>query len=363
MILTTVTLRIFFYGLVAFTPEKFSCGGPMRALLIDARHPPIASDDCQMHPHTPALFFENRLCQDPCRPDRGLCRCDLADGYLLDVTKETGQRLCWEADLAAHPNHSSGLATGNSASKFSPSSCTDEQDKHYAYIPQMSSLRPRWQSKKTLLTTECNRSCPSTWNSMCRLVATQINFTPNDMRSCSLSERELSFTPAYGSNFHRPQKQKTAEVTVFAVPIQTSDTQRVLLNIVSFDRGEAFEVAIPTFTLNAQLYADVVAANYMEEADHHNSYWRCGNNFYARDFELLQDLARAPHDPADRPVPQAKEVNDKKVNDKNSEVPWKQPTLCRRSRVLQILNSEILRAGKTRPICPGVTLEAEEATP
>jgi hypothetical protein len=351
MILTTVTLRIFFFGLIAFTPDKFVSGEPMRALMIDARRPPVASDGCPIHVHTPALFREDKNCTTPCRSDRGLCRCDLGDGYLLDIPR-SGFPLCGiQAQDMVDAIHPQQLPSDQSKRSLAKKAGRQEFDQ---FVPKMSSLRMYGFRNQMKLKQDCDRQCPNLNQPICRLIATQINFHPDTFTTCTLSGAKLSFRPLSSANLWRPGKRETAETVLFTVPFETAEAepQFVSLSAVAFDGGESFPIQVPVFKIETEHYADIVLANFMDDKDHEQAYARCGADLVARDFELFHDLVESPLYPNDRPIPQAS-------RDLQEAALKAQPARpeCANSPVFPVLQTRILHAGKTRPICPEVAVE------
>src|SRR5947209_20280378 len=73
-----VLLRVFVFGLIAFVTPSVDRPDPFAILLLDARHPPHATDSCPIQPHEPELIFHNPFaCRDPCYTTEDLCRCGL----------------------------------------------------------------------------------------------------------------------------------------------------------------------------------------------------------------------------------------------------------------------------------------------
>lgn len=69
MMAETVTLRLIFYGLIAFAPEPGG-GQPekLHALLVDATGPQFSSDGCAIPRHEPVLYARAARCWDNGRP-------------------------------------------------------------------------------------------------------------------------------------------------------------------------------------------------------------------------------------------------------------------------------------------------------
>lgn len=351
---TEVILRLFFYGLVAFTPDKLQCNGNMRALLIDAREPPVASDGCPIHSHAPALFYsvtKPESCRHPCRFDRGLCRCDLDGGHLLDIGR-TEDDLCYEQQ-DCNPNQGTSGA------------CWGED---FDFIPKLKRMRPfRW---RMTLREDCDKPCPVKSDycpgGMCKLIAAQVNFHPESFYVCRLAgppqgttghasaaiaqpspAPEFDFKPLGSTNLWWPFRRQIAEIVHSEVKIMIKRDE-IELRIAAFDGGGSYAIHVPVFESGGKYYADLVVGNFMEEVDHSSSYARCHQNNVARDFELYHDLARQPMQPADRAIPRA----DEDAKPKPPPSSMKNYTYCSNSEALGIFLVDILRAGDSRPICP-----------
>jgi hypothetical protein len=332
----TVTLRLFFFGLVAFTPDEPSTN--MRALLIDARHPPVASDGCPIHSHKPALFYSmvgRDSCRRPCREDRGLCRCDLEGGNLLDINPKEGE-VCYR-----------GHIDGSGSGSFQGDDVFD------GVILKLRRLRPM--SSRMNLRSTCNNPCPVGDNQkMCRLVAAQINFHPKNFYACRMAGQppevekcpELLPRPLSSINFWLPGARQLAETVLFETEIKVNSKYTVDLEIAAFDGNGSYKINVPIVKYGKKYYAGLVIANYMEDVDHSNTYSRCDQNFIARDFELFHDLARQPLRPIDRPIPGAGE------NAPLEEFEFPIDAYECDMGILRAFNQNILRAGESRPICP-----------
>lgn len=344
---TMVTLRLFFYGLVAFTPDEFQCTSNMRALLIDARKPPVASDGCPMHSHTPALFYyvpQVTTCKRPCRIDRGLCRCELGGGNLLDIRRRGN--LCFEGN----EDH---------AYEESSSNCAGPIDQEFEYVPKLRPLRIA--RSRMELNSACDNECPvrtaSNSKGMCRLVAAQINFVPSAFAVCQMAGQrendpakwpEFNYKPLASMNLWPWGSKQIAEIVRFdtKIEVEGEDPREIELTIAEFEDGGIDKIVIPVYCTKGACSADLVIANFMDEHhDESSSYARCEQDYVARDFELYHDLARQPMYPSDRPIPQA--GNGAAVKS------WKAKSdeSCG-SHVLAQFRSSFLRAGDSRPICP-----------
>lgn len=338
-----VILSLFFYGLVAFTPDEFQCDGNMRALLIDARRPPVASDGCPIHSHTPALFYfvtQAGSCRHPCRIDRGLCRCDLDGGQLLDIGRSETD-LCYERQGCMPDPTSSG-------------SCPDQD---FDFIPKLRRLRPM--RSRMDLRCDCNKPCPVQSDycteGMCKLIAAQINFHPRDFSICrmagELDDRsgkcpKFEFKPLTSTNLWWPRDRHIAEIVRFETTILAEDPHLVKLTIAAFDGGGKYTIDVPVVEYGGKHYTELVIANFMDE-DHGSAYARCDRNYVARDFELYHDLTSRPMQPPDRTIPRAEEGAER--------VPFSPRggyRSCVNSKTLTAFRVDVLRAGDTRQICP-----------
>jgi hypothetical protein len=354
--MVTVVLRLFFFGLVAFTPDEFQCNGDMRALLVDARQPPVASDGCPIHPHTPALFYyvaDRNDCKQPCRNDRGLCRCDLEGGRLLDIgPTEDKNDLCF-----AQQNNCRPKAGAN----------PDCSERGFDFIPKLRSMR--LMNSRMALHPDCDRPCPALRGAcadnhpICKVIAAQINFRPFEFHICRMAGQaedgspkcpRFNLRPLTSQNisnlsFLLPSRQ-VAEIVSFEAEIEAEERnpQTVTLTLAAFDGGGSDDIIVPVVREGNELYANLVIANFMEQIDHARTYSRCDQNFVARDFEMFHDLTTEPLYPLDRTIPQTKE---------NADLRPISPELLDQgyecnSRILKIFRRDILRAGDSRPICP-----------
>lgn len=363
MILTTVTLRIFFYGLIAFTPNQFQCNGDMRALLIDARNPRHASDGCPIHAHTPALFYRLRdkvKCSDPCTIDRGLCRCDLEDGYLIDIP--------WKKEIACYRT-TTAAKDKPKASKKKNNTCGRED---FDYVTKMSSLSPM--KDRMRLRTECNQACPTVnqvtreTNSICKLVAAQVNFKAKSVSSCRWATdsngevRQFALRPLSSSNVWSPRPSILPEVLLFTTELETKDEspRTIDLEVISFDGNELYTLAIPVTSKNGMMYSELSIVNFMDDDDHDNSYPGCSSRSVARDFEIYHDLVRRPMYVYDQAIPHVHDQSsilfpgadlNKSITDKAIV-----PPDCE-SDLMNLLLTSILSAGKSRPICPETSID------
>lgn len=355
---TLVTLRLFFYGLVAFTPDEFECNGNMRALLIDARRPPVASDGCPIHSHHPALFFLAKpgACTSPCEEEKsvnGLCRCDLDKGYLLDIGRNE-KDLCFEKDNRCEPD---AVDSG---------SCDAVG---FDFIPKLQPMRSI--GSRMELHEECDNPCPvrSAYcpGGMCKLLAAQINFNPLHFSVCRMAGQpddgtpecpKFEFKPLASDNpwnLFWPRDRQVAEIVSFEVQIEVEDPKEVNLTLAAFEDGGVDKIVIPVTKYGNRHYADLVIANFMRD-DHHggdDAYARCAQNYIARDFELYHDLVKQPMYPTDRTIPRAEEDA--------LRVPWKEgknknDDYCG-SYALKLFRSSFLRAGDSRPICPQALID------
>jgi hypothetical protein len=353
--MTVVTLRLFFYGLIAFTPDQFKCDGDMRALLLDARQPPVASDGCPIHSHAPALFYfvtQPGACELPCRNDRGLCRCDLDGGKLLDIGR-TEHDLCYEKAKV----------------QTAAEDCENSQaSKGFGYLLRLSPLR--FLHSRMKLHDDCNKACPvsdgyghSEDPMICKLVAAQVNFHSHDFSICRMAGQpengahtcpKFNLRPLASQNLSNLSfllpPQQVAEIVHFEARVQADPKwpQSITLTLASFDGGGRDTITIPAVKQGDEYYADLVIANFMEELDHSRTYSRCDQNFVARDFELFHDLVKRPMYPQDRTIPQTNERAQQLQIDPDI------PNFgydCD-STILNVFRRDILRAGDSRPICP-----------
>lgn len=325
MIATGVTLRIFFYGLIAFTPDNFKGGELMRALLLDAQSPPAASDGCPIHHHEPTLVFKSSSCKFPCYfYEDDLCKCPLGEGYLLEIPR-TG---------AAPPP--------------AATSRNDFDD----FVPNMSSLRFFGRlSNQTNLREDCDRTHPDQ-ESLCELIAAQVNFHPSEVEACLIIKSNFEFRPLASRNLFTPNIPATSEIIGFAVPTETQDPNRssLALKFKPVNRTGhneqvlEFSIAVP---IDQQGNADVIISNSPVINEHgQHGFDRCNSDSVARDFELFHDLTVSPLYVSDRLVPHA----DSRPAPKSST-----SRVCNSGILKKLLDSR-LRAGNARPICPEAAL-------
>lgn len=394
----TVTLRLIFYGLISFNPNEMERHTPMRALLIDARNPPVASDGCPIHKHTPELIFESPACRFPCRLERGLCRCELKRDlvHIGEEEKEVCSEVSTTPQQVPDDDHS-------------------YDDEAFERVSNLSWLR--FMRRGMRLRRECNQQCPNDGHEeMCGVIAAQVNFFPDAVATCALSgQRRLSasgtcysYSQRYEGDGSTPDqctlpdqsyvgipppasdrlfvcapryrfrpiasrnikeylaklvsrlcpdvgKHHLAEITRFeqkvALPTQEASDPNaslcptcVRLEVVAFNRTESYPVLVRTYTETgkATLYADLVIANHAADHLHELDYGRCAGQQRARDFELFHDLVASSPYPVDRDIPHvADEGRLTRAAVDNCSSP-----------LYDRIRDELLRTGQVMTICP-----------
>lgn len=304
-------LRVFTFGLIAYVTSDSKKPVDLSLLLVDARHPPVASDGCPNNRHIPLLLHEARSegCASWCHLELGLCQCPL-------------DRVRLEFPALAEP------ATD-------PMSCDHLANAVPKLKPVIGSVR------------KVNPEClfTSTENSVCPFVAAQVdNILPRAAFACkmavgSYSSNHSSHTPIQEMPYRRfkfrPLSQDNwsmrpaQEVATQIVLVRKMDEPSIKIRLTSYEGTETQELILkadkcppfPKLSSASSLQAvstsfeasvkgalpegciDVVIGNIPVHSEHHHLYGRCRGHGIDRDFELFEDLALNQVELEDRPVP------------------------------------------------------------
>lgn len=177
-----VTLRLIFYGLMAFVPND-SSPTSLHALLVDARGHHYSSDGCKLPRHTPALYVSAEDCtvegetKGPCRTSPQIPRPldEISGSWLLDgdnlsleIVPPDGQR---QRTLVAPRKDRNGTAI--------PITATESED--LSWLPSM----PAPIDQNCLGAAD---DCP---------IAARFKIDDGRVSSCLLFENDINVVPAF----------------------------------------------------------------------------------------------------------------------------------------------------------------------
>jgi len=336
MTASIVTLRVFLFGLLFFDTSSDQCQ-PMRVLMLDARHPPNASDGCPVEPHSPVLLYENgdAECADPCRVDHGFCRCDL-DRQQVNLDPQD-----WAKKNPA-------CAGGK---------CCDNVDKYAVKMFRLRRGLDRWLH----LTKNTREKCGGRGSQKkCPLVIADAVLSPSEIVACDMAVdpddptqlQHYEFKPlTEGRLFNHEQTlasiiMATEKIRV-ELPPGKAVPESVQLPLMAYTEHEEYTVDIPVQLCTSggesqDRCADVVLANFTDDS-HAPADERCASSDLDRHFEMFHDLVGKPIGLPSRPVPQ--------LGPKHS--PVKAPTeKCQLSSLYQKFAATVLRNGLHSQICP-----------
>lgn len=397
MVATEATLRLFFFGLMAFVPNDVTQPTELTVILLDARRPPLATDGCPIHSHTPVLFYKPQevdKCHFPCRVVNGLCRCELdreevclkevQDPNRASESRTTNPVLSWwncvrgRTDFCLVPHakrtrrfvtnwymkeriredfivppahdpcsdgalHSSGSPYGNTTGSGLRSPFAEGQ--HAEEMPPLlAAARMRFMIDAI---------------GVCKLAGQEID--PDGY----FRAEEFEFLPNTGEDnwFDFPPQQQMAEIMVMDVPVEevaVDGKPRVRFTIRAFDATEEFTVELDRSKgcdppkdykgpgCPRYLY-EMVVANMATVSGSDHAYGRCTHSV-ARDFELYHDLAGSPKRLYHRPT--AKRQKKGKFEHMGNPM---SVAMCN-SDTLEALFVHFDRSGTGRPVCPQATL-------
>ncbi len=298
-------VRVFTFGLVAYVTNSADKPTDFSLVLIDARHPPIASDGCPNNRHIPLLMYQapSGTCSPWCRLELGLCQCPL-------------ERVELEFDTSTlKPLDPKSM------------SCEEMDDYVHELNPMIGGIyRAR---SECMSDPHHGRVCPF-------VVARLEDFPPQYAYACELalggdaSSHELQRpkqgdkTMQYRKFRFRPmakggyrmfsgremlatrmvlvREAKASEIKITASSFDRAETQDLLLSAVpcpdSVKKERAKEKrSVPDGCI------DVVIGNAPVHSEHHLLYGRCQGHGIDRDFELLGDLVKGNLNLSSRRVP------------------------------------------------------------
>lgn len=295
-------VRIFTFGLIVYATNAPENPRDLTILLVDARHPPVASDGCPNNKHIPLLFHHpdnagfGGSCAAWCQIELGLCQCPLE-----------------RVQITIDQSYLASLHQG---------SCDDLNE----YVPR---LNPLWGGTRRVRT-DCLAKAPD--EKVCPFVVARLdNLRPQGSYACEMAlggasshvlhrpgradstmqYRRFRFRPLAEGGF-RPLSRSVSLATRM-VFIRESRSPTVRINVDSFDgtQGEELSVTSRNCPVDGDFPADpmrlgcidIAIGNAPVHSLGHLLYGRCHGHGIDRDFELFNDLVQDQADLNSRRVP------------------------------------------------------------
>jgi hypothetical protein len=324
--LVTVTLRVFFYGLLMFNPSP-TCDR-LQVEMADAHHPPAASDGCPLATHQPVLLYEAddlNQCADPCSIVHGLCRCEL-DHVRISVDGHSGTQ-------KPRPEDRCGLA--GSAVEMA---------------------RLRWFWDRGHVATRVKSVCDDDLlaQGMGRLVQAEAIFNPAQVGACEMARApggqlaHYEFVPlTHGILFKHEQTLATVILATETLEFNEKPSEVKVRLSAYGGLEEDFFAKVPIVPCNDGNgdCADIVLANLSSSVEYDVD-GRCSAKDVDRHVELYHELINSPPDLADRSTAH--------LSKKTSPFPAQGLPLaktCGSSALYNYFRAEFIRNGEHHQVC------------
>jgi hypothetical protein len=296
MIAETVTVRLIFYGLIAFAPESVD-GQPdkLHALLVNATGPQYSSDGCAIPRHVPVLYVQAERCRDNGRvcsfaptiekPDQTVSGGWRLDGQLLGIEVLSGSQRRPRQLRAAREKSAPGELPASS-----------EQTESLAWIPSI---------EKLSVDPDClgeARDCP---------IISRVTLNDGRAASCHLAVTPELFElypyelkPA-GASSAAPIRQAMSDAVMVSLEIPRNAKVKITsspLRAESGTRGRTRSIVLEPGRGDA---IDVWVANVPPRHDPGRDFPACHHSAsdIDRHFELYYNLANRPVPSSERAVP------------------------------------------------------------